>query len=156
MALWGVGTTGLYGHDGRSHDLTTVILRHGGEAQRERDKFAALSKSDMEDVLEFLGSLILFGPLEPDSGQPRDAGLPAVRARRHRAGPPVQRSQRSGVAGADRSVRAGGPPSSGGDGGSRGDTVNSYARRMNRGDSRGPGSPGVRPAKGHERTETTP
>ena len=32
--LWGVGTTAPYGHDGRSINLTEVILRHGGEAQR--------------------------------------------------------------------------------------------------------------------------
>ena len=40
--LWGVGTTAPYGHDGRSINLTEVILRHGGEAQRARDAFARL------------------------------------------------------------------------------------------------------------------
>jgi CxxC motif-containing protein (DUF1111 family) len=29
--LWGVGSTAPYGHDGRSVNLTEVILRHGGE-----------------------------------------------------------------------------------------------------------------------------
>ncbi len=29
--LWGVGSTGPYGHDGRSMTLDDVILRHGGE-----------------------------------------------------------------------------------------------------------------------------
>ena len=38
--LWGVGNTGPYGHDGRSMNLTDVILRHGGEAQPPRDQFA--------------------------------------------------------------------------------------------------------------------
>ena len=37
MPLWGVGTTAPYGHDGRSINLTEVILRHGGEAQPARD-----------------------------------------------------------------------------------------------------------------------
>jgi CxxC motif-containing protein (DUF1111 family) len=32
--LWGVGSTGPYGDDGRSITLNDVILRHGGEAQR--------------------------------------------------------------------------------------------------------------------------
>ncbi|HJZ67631.1 MAG TPA: di-heme oxidoredictase family protein, partial [Blastocatellia bacterium] len=41
--LWGVGTTAPYGHDGRSINLTEVILRHGGEAQAARDSFARLS-----------------------------------------------------------------------------------------------------------------
>jgi hypothetical protein len=62
MALWGVGTTAPYGHDGRSINLMEVILRHGGEALRERDLFAALSSKDQEDVLAFLNSLILFPP----------------------------------------------------------------------------------------------
>ena len=38
--LWGVGSTAPYGHDGRSINLTEVILRHGGEAQAARDAFA--------------------------------------------------------------------------------------------------------------------
>ncbi|MCM3870511.1 MAG: hypothetical protein ND895_07460, partial [Pyrinomonadaceae bacterium] len=44
-ALWGVGSTPTYGHDGRSHDLMTVILRHGGEAQEARDNFANASRT---------------------------------------------------------------------------------------------------------------
>ena len=61
-ALWGVGSTGPYGHDGRSMTLTSVILRHGGEAQTQRDAFAALSPGDMNSLLTFLNSLILFPP----------------------------------------------------------------------------------------------
>ena len=41
-ALWGVGNTAPYGHDGRSMNLKDVILRHGGEAQAARDDFAQL------------------------------------------------------------------------------------------------------------------
>jgi hypothetical protein len=78
--LWGVGTTAPYGHDGRSHDLATVILRHGGAAQRERDRFAAMDKRDTDDVIEFLSSLILFGPDDTASNlqpaAPATAGYP--------------------------------------------------------------------------------
>jgi Predicted thiol oxidoreductase len=61
-ALWGVGTSAPYGHDGRSTNLSEVILRHGGEAQQARDSFAALAPADRSDVLEFLQSLVLFPP----------------------------------------------------------------------------------------------
>ena len=44
-ALWGVGSTGPYGHDGRSTTLRNVILRHGGEARRARDRFRSLPAS---------------------------------------------------------------------------------------------------------------
>jgi hypothetical protein len=62
MALHGVGTTAPYGHDGRSHDLREVILRHGKEAQDARDKFAGQDVQIQNDILAFLRSLILFPP----------------------------------------------------------------------------------------------
>ena len=74
--LWGVGSTAPYGHDGRSINLTEVILRHGGEAQAERNAFAALSDSSKGAVLEFLGSLVLFPP--DDTASNLDAGNPAT------------------------------------------------------------------------------
>lgn len=61
-ALWGVGSTGPYGHDGRSMHLHDVILRHGGEAQSARDNFAAKNRNRQQEVIEFLNSLILFPP----------------------------------------------------------------------------------------------
>jgi hypothetical protein len=61
-ALWGVGTTAPYGHDGRSPGLEDVILRHGGEAQTQRDAFAALSRASRNLLIQFLQSLILFPP----------------------------------------------------------------------------------------------
>jgi hypothetical protein len=61
-ALWGVGSTPPYGHDGRSINLLEVILRHGGEAQESRDAFAALGPSQRNAVLRFLESLIIFPP----------------------------------------------------------------------------------------------
>lgn len=79
-ALWGVGSTSPYGHDGRSVDLTEVILRHSGEAQGARDRFAALSAIDRHDLLDFLGSLVLFPPDDTasnlDPGDPSQPGFP--------------------------------------------------------------------------------
>ena len=60
--LWGVGSTGPYGHDGRSTNLSEVILRHGGEAQAVRDNFAKLSIPNRSAVVDFLNSLVLFPP----------------------------------------------------------------------------------------------
>lgn len=60
--LWGVGSTGPYGHDGRSMTLLDVILRHGGEAHGSRNEFATLNRNKQQDVLDFLNSLILFPP----------------------------------------------------------------------------------------------
>ena len=60
--LWGVGTTVPYGHDGRSINLDQVIRRHGGEAQRSRDAYVALSGSDRVAIRTFLQALVLFPP----------------------------------------------------------------------------------------------
>ena len=82
-ALWGVGTTAPYGHDGRSANLTEVILRHGGEAQSVRDGFAALPDTDRADLLEFLRSLVLFPPDDTastlDPGDKLAVGFPQLR-----------------------------------------------------------------------------
>ena len=72
-ALWGVGTTAPYGHDGRSINLTEVILRHGGEAQASRDAFAALPEAQ-QGVIAFLNSLVLFPP--DDTASNLDPGDP--------------------------------------------------------------------------------
>jgi len=61
-ALWGVGTTVPYGHDGRSINLMEVILRHGGEAKREAAVFDRLEDEERGALLEFLQSLVLFPP----------------------------------------------------------------------------------------------
>jgi hypothetical protein len=60
--LWGVGSTGPYGHDGRSITLREVILRHGGEAQAARNAFAGLSSEQQERIISFLNSLVIFPP----------------------------------------------------------------------------------------------
>jgi Di-haem oxidoreductase, putative peroxidase len=78
--LWGVGSTAPYGHDGRSINLTEVILRHGGESQRARDAFANLRDHDRDELLEFLGTLVLFPPDDTASnlnpGDPTAPGYP--------------------------------------------------------------------------------
>jgi hypothetical protein len=61
-ALWGVGSTAPYGHDGRTHNLEEVILRHGGEAQTARNNFNAMTRANKNQLVTFLNSLILFGP----------------------------------------------------------------------------------------------
>lgn len=80
MALWGVGSTGPYGHDGRSINLMEVILRHGGDAQAERDAFAGLSSANQEPVIAFLNTLVLFPPDDTasnlDPGDPSAEGFP--------------------------------------------------------------------------------
>ena len=65
-ALWGIGytervagTAGKVGylHDSRARTLTEAIMWHGGEATTSRQKFEALSKTDRDALLAFLGSL---------------------------------------------------------------------------------------------------
>lgn len=78
--LWGVGSTGPYGHDGRSINLNEVILRHGGEAQAARDGFARLSIPNRSVLVDFLNSLVLFPPDDTASnlnpGNRSAAGFP--------------------------------------------------------------------------------
>jgi CxxC motif-containing protein (DUF1111 family) len=65
-ALWGIGYTEKvasstntvgYLHDSRARTLTEAILWHGGEAAASRQRFQALSKTDRDALLAFLGSL---------------------------------------------------------------------------------------------------
>jgi len=44
-------------HDGNSQDLEHAILRHGGEALRARDAFAALGFRERLFLITFLQSL---------------------------------------------------------------------------------------------------
>ncbi|MGE0231904.1 MAG: di-heme oxidoredictase family protein, partial [Flavobacteriaceae bacterium] len=61
--LWGIGLTStvsghtFFLHDGRARNLAEAILWHGGEAQKARDGFAALSREDRESLIAFLESL---------------------------------------------------------------------------------------------------
>ncbi len=61
--LWGIGLTELtsghtnFLHDGRARNLTEAIVWHGGEAEKSRDAFIALSAEDRESLLSFLNAL---------------------------------------------------------------------------------------------------
>lgn len=81
-ALWGVGSTPPYGHDGRSINLVEVILRHGGEAEASRNAFRALSEPNRDAVIAFLNSLVVFPPDDTastlDPGNPAAPGFPQV------------------------------------------------------------------------------
>ena len=59
MALWGVGSTAPYGHDGRSINLNEVILRHGGEAENARNRFqlGGFRQGRTDRVPEFAGAV---------------------------------------------------------------------------------------------------
>jgi len=63
-ALWGLGllsrvngVSAFYLHDGRARTIEEAILWHGGEAERSRNAFAALSKDERKALLRFLSSL---------------------------------------------------------------------------------------------------
>jgi Di-haem oxidoreductase, putative peroxidase len=77
-ALWGVGSTGPYGHDGRSPTLLDVILRHGGEAQSARNAFASSSSTTQRSVIAMLNALILFPPDDTASNLPLGAAVPGT------------------------------------------------------------------------------
>jgi cytochrome c2 len=78
--LWGAGSSGPYGHDGRSMTLNDVILRHGGEALTSRNAFAALGPFDQNSLVAFLNSLVLFPPDDTasnlDPANPAKANFP--------------------------------------------------------------------------------
>lgn len=61
--LWGIGLIKTVNghteflHDGRARNLAEAILWHGGEAERAKERFRNLSKSEREALLRFLESL---------------------------------------------------------------------------------------------------
>ncbi len=61
--LWGIGLTQVVSghtyflHDGRAQSLLEAIMWHGGEAERSREFFRKLSRSDRDAVIAFLQSL---------------------------------------------------------------------------------------------------
>ena len=75
-ALWGVGNEAAFGHDGRSINLTEIILRHGGEAQAAASKFAQLGDGAQAQIESFLMRLVLFPP--DDSASNLDPGDPSA------------------------------------------------------------------------------
>ncbi len=58
--LWGVASTGPYGHDGASLSLEEVIERHGGEALNARQAYQALDDAERARLLHFLRGLTLY------------------------------------------------------------------------------------------------
>jgi CxxC motif-containing protein (DUF1111 family) len=80
LPLWGVGNTPPYGHDGRSINLREVILRHGGEAQAQRNALARLPAWKQDWVIRFIESLVIFPPDDTastlDPGNPSAPGFP--------------------------------------------------------------------------------
>ncbi|GGF12626.1 thiol oxidoreductase [Youhaiella tibetensis] len=61
--LWGIGLTEtisghtLFLHDGRARSLTEAVLWHGGEAQKARDAFTRMTKTERDALIAFLESL---------------------------------------------------------------------------------------------------
>lgn len=55
--LWDVGNTAPYGHRGDLTTITEAILHHAGEARLARERFAALSKGQQAEIVEFLKEL---------------------------------------------------------------------------------------------------
>jgi hypothetical protein len=71
--LWGVASTGPYGHDGRSMSLKDVIMRHGGEAIFARTNFANSSLATQRNIIAFLNTLTIFPPDDTASNLPGGA-----------------------------------------------------------------------------------
>src|SRR5215470_13973489 len=61
--LWGIGLLRTVSghsdlmHDGRARDVTEAILWHGGQAEKAREAFAAMSKADRAALVKFVESL---------------------------------------------------------------------------------------------------
>lgn len=61
--LWGIGLTEtvsghtMFLHDGRAGNIEEAILWHGGEAQRARDSYMALTKAERDALIAFVNSL---------------------------------------------------------------------------------------------------
>ena len=65
--LWDVGNTAPYGHRGDLTTITEAILHHAGEARPHREQFAALSKDQQAEIIEFLKQLQVL-----PNGSPRE------------------------------------------------------------------------------------
>jgi hypothetical protein len=55
--LWDGGNKGHYGHRGDLTTLTEAILHHAGEARGQRERFAALTRDQQAEVIEYLKQL---------------------------------------------------------------------------------------------------
>ncbi|MEZ4408378.1 MAG: di-heme oxidoredictase family protein [Polyangiales bacterium] len=61
--LWGIGLVrtvnrhSFFLHDGRARSLEEAVLWHGGEADRSRTNFTAMTADDRASLIRFLESL---------------------------------------------------------------------------------------------------
>jgi Di-haem oxidoreductase, putative peroxidase len=55
--LWGLRSKARFLHDGRASDLTTAIILHGGQGNAAAQAFSALTPSQQQDLLRYLGSI---------------------------------------------------------------------------------------------------
>jgi len=80
-ALWGVGTTAPYGHDGRSNTLKDVIFADGVSASLA-DAFALVAAgTGMNSVLDLLNSWSCFlQTIQPSTLDPSDPTKPQLPA----------------------------------------------------------------------------
>jgi cytochrome c peroxidase len=72
--LWDVGNTAPYGHRGDLTTITEAVMHHAGEARPQREKFAALSKDQQAEVIEFLKQLQVL-----PNGSPREVSESELR-----------------------------------------------------------------------------
>jgi hypothetical protein len=100
-ALWGVGSTAPYLHDGRATTLSEAILEHAtgsandtSEAAPARRRYVGLPAADQQALIAFLNSLVLFRAEEENgvtvatiAPQGVDLNIPRGQPRR-RNGPP--------------------------------------------------------------------
>jgi hypothetical protein len=73
--LWDVGNTAPYGHRGDLTTITEAILHHAGEGRMQRERFAALSKDQQNEIVEFLKQLQVL-----PNGSPREIGESDLKA----------------------------------------------------------------------------
>lgn len=64
--LWGVASTGPYGHRGDMTTLSEVIDAHGGQARPSRDSWQSLSMEQRSNVIAFLKTLFI----DPEMASP--------------------------------------------------------------------------------------
>jgi len=57
--LWGIASTGPYGHRGDLTTLDEVIRAHGGDSRPARDAYLAAEAADREALIAFLKTLII-------------------------------------------------------------------------------------------------
>ena len=57
--LWGIASTGPYGHRGDMTTLDEVIQAHGGDARDSRDRYLALAEKQREALIAFLKTLVI-------------------------------------------------------------------------------------------------